>query len=187
MTKKQIKYIITRTFQETILNLVFLLDFLLRDLTIFSVIRRFLFWTVAKIGKWTRIRKWQYLTHINKLKIWNNCFVNRKNIFDNSWNIEIGNNCSIGYDNKFITTSHYEKWKIHLNKNDFTSYSQGIKIWSNVWITTWCTILPWTVIWDNVILAAGSVAKGGLKWWYIYGWVPAKEIRETNGFISKTI
>ena len=145
MTKKKLKYIIERTLQEVILNSIFLWDFLLWDLTLFSVLRRFIYRLIAKIGKWTRIRKWQYITHINSLTIWKNCFINRGNTFDNSWKIMIGDNCSIGYDNKFITTSHYERRSTDHKEIDFTSYSQNITIWNWVWITTWCIILPGTI------------------------------------------
>ena len=169
-------YLLKRTIDEVVLNIVFAIDFILPDLTIFSSLR-------TKIGKQTRIRRGQYLTNLKKLRIGNNCFVNRENIFDNQGMIIIGNNCSIGYRNQFLTTNHYERDKI---KNiEFTTYAKEIRIGNNVWITSNCVITPGTIIEDNVILASGSVATGKLERNYLYGGVPARKLRETKGFVAK--
>lgn len=184
--KSKIIYLLRRTLNELIISIVQLVDFLLFDLTLFSPIRSLIWRLVAKIGKWTRIRKWLFVTNIWKLKIGKNCFINRNNLFDNNKLIIIWDDCSLGYDNKFITSSHYEKQNIKENIK-FTTYSEGITIWNNVWITSGCIILPWTVIENDVILAANSVAKWLLEENYVYAWSPAKKIRKTQWFISKNM
>jgi acetyltransferase-like isoleucine patch superfamily enzyme len=184
---KKINYIFKRTYQEFLIWIFIFLDFIIPDYTIFSPIRKILFstFTISKIWKFTRIRKWQYITNIKKIKIWNNCFINRWNLFDNNSLISIWNDCSIGYNNKFITSWHYEKQNIQKDNLQFSTYSEKIIIWNNVWITTNCIILPWTKVNDNVIIAAWAIVKWELEANYIYWWIPAKKIRKTEGFISK--
>ena len=184
---KKILYIIQRTFNESFIGIYKLFDILIPDLTLFSPLRKvsLSILTFSRIWSSTRIKKNQHLTHLRKLQIWNNCFINRNNIFDNNSMIDIWNNCSIWYNNTFITSSHYEKQNIKRGNLNFTTFSKDISIWNNVWITSNCTILPWTVIEDNVIIAAGSVCKGKLNKNNIYWWTPAKILRETKGFISK--
>lgn len=180
--------IIIITLHQSFIWIYAFIDIILPDFTIFSPIRTFLIqiFTWSKIWRSTRIRKWQYITNIRKLFIWWNCFINRWNIFDNSEIISIGDNCSIGYSNTFITTSHYKKEDIENIKNlDKTFFSSPITIGNNVWITTNCTILPWANIGDNCIIAAWSVVRWTLESNFIYGWIPAKKIKETLWFIAK--
>lgn len=180
------KYLIKATFNEMLISLYNLQDVILPDWTVFSVIRRLFancFWA---IGKKTRIRKGLRAGKIGKLKIGDNCFINKDNLFDNSSSIEIGDNCSIGFNNKFLTTSHIEKDKIR-EENIMTSYSKPIKIGNGVWITTNCVILPGTEIGDKAIISAGSIVKGKLKGGWVYVGNPVKKIRKTEGILEKII
>lgn len=183
-----IKYLLKVTYNEIIIGITNFIDFILPDLTILSPVRKviYVFFTRVTILKKTRIRKWLRITHINNLLIWANCFINSNNLFNNNSHIIIWNDCSIWYNNIFITSSHFEKTdeNIKLSK---TFFSEDIKIWDNVWVTSSCTILPWTIIWDNVIIAAGSVVKWNIESGYVYWWTPAKKIRKTNWFIPKKL
>lgn len=179
-----IKYLLSATIQEILINIYFLIDFILPDLTVFSPIRKIfasIFWY---IGKKTRIRKGFRTTKLGKITIGKNCFINRNNFFDNNNLITIGDNCSIGFDNKFLTVNHIEKGK-EREDNQGTVYSKPIKVGNNVWITTNCIILPGTEIGDNAIIGAGSVVNGNLESNWIYGGNPAKKIRKTEGILSK--
>lgn len=184
---EKIKYIFKRTLHEFLISIYIFLDILIPDFTIFSPLRSKLLsiFSLSKIWKSTRIRKNQYLTNLKNLRIWKNCFINRWNLFDNNWEISIWDDCWIWYDNKFLTTMHYEKQNISKEKLKFSTYSQEIIIWNNVWITSNCTILPWSKIWNNVIIASWSVVKWELEDNFVYGWIPAKKIRPTEWFISK--
>lgn len=183
----KIKYILQRTFHEFCISLYGFFDKISPDFTLFSPFRKVILslFTQVKIGKKTRIRKWLYLTNIKKLRIWKNCFINRENTFDNNALITIWDDCSIWYGNKFLTSSHYEKQNVNIKKLEFTTYSKEIQIGNNVWITSGCIILPWSIIEDDVIVASGAVVSWKLESWFVYGWIPAKKIRETQGFISK--
>ena len=173
-----------RTTEEFICISYRLLDTLLPDLTLLSPIRCIFANLLWDIGSQTRIRKGFHVMKVGNISIGRNCFINRYNFFDNfGAKIIIGNDCSIGYNNKFITTSHIEKNK--LKKEDQTFYSKPITIGNNVWITSNCVILPGTEIGDNVILSAGSVASGKLENGWIFRGNPAEKVRKTEGIIPK--
>ncbi len=59
-----------------------------------------------------------------------------------------------------------------------TYISEDIKIGDNVFIGSHCILLPGTMIEDNVVLAANSVAKGKLKSGFLYAGSPAKILKE---------
>ena len=58
------------------------------------------------------------------------------------------------------------------------NYTDGnISIGNNVFIGAQCTILPGTVIEDNVVIAANSVVRGNLNSGFIYGGSPVQKIK----------
>ena len=109
MNLKHVNYIIKATFNELIINIINIIDFLLPEFTIFTIIRPIFWWTIINIWKKVRIKRWLIITKIGNLSLWNNCYINRWNIFDNSKKITIWENCSIWYNNNLITTS--QLWK----------------------------------------------------------------------------
>ncbi len=171
------------TLKEIGLLIAGLVDFILPDLTLFSVLRRYIWMTHASVGKKTRIRRGLRLVGNGKLAIGGNCFVNQGNLFDVAGGVVIGRDCSIGFDNKFLTVTHVEKVSGFVPKT--TIISSPIVVGNNVWITSNCIILPGTTIGDNVILAAGAVAKGNLESGWVYGGIPAKPLRTTKGIYAK--
>ena len=89
-------------------------------------------------------------------------------------NLTIGDNVAIGPGTKIIVHSnHYQ----HGEKVTETKITRDIRIGNNVFIGANCTILPGTVIQDNVVIGAGSVIKGELLSNSMYGGVPCKELR----------
>jgi acetyltransferase-like isoleucine patch superfamily enzyme len=98
------------------------------------------------------------------------CYVNAHN-----GNLKIGDDVAVGPGTKIIVYSnHYEKGK----KVTDIRLTQDIEIGNNVFIGANCTILPGTVIKDNVIVGAGSVIKGTLESNSIYAGIPCKIIRK---------
>ncbi len=97
------------------------------------------------------------------------CYVNV-----NYGRIEIGNNVAIGPHNSIIAYSnHYGEGKLVSDER----IVGDICIGSNVFIGANCTILPNTKISDNVVVGAGSVVKGELASYGVYGGVPCKKIK----------
>jgi acetyltransferase-like isoleucine patch superfamily enzyme len=182
----ELGYLTRATWRQMVISFYIFFDFILPDFTILTPVRKIigkLFWT---IGKQTRIRKGMYVARPGNLVIGRNCFINRKNLFDNASLITIGDNCAIGFDNKFLTVNHIEKDKLR-EENQNTFYSQKITIGNGVWISSNCIILPGTEIGDNVIISAGSIVKGKIEGGWIYEGNPAQKVRETLGFISKKL
>lgn len=87
---------------------------------------------------------------------------------------KIGDYVAIGPFCTFICHSNSVKGE---NKYFTQNYTDGdIRIGSNVFIGAQCTILPGTVVEDNVVIAANSVVKGRLEGGFVYGGSPAAKI-----------
>jgi len=180
----RVVYLARATWHQTLVSLFSFCDFALPDLTILSPFRKYIACIFWRIGKHTRIRKGLHIARPGNLVIGRNCFINRNNLFDNGNLIIIGDNCSIGFDNKFLTVNHIEKDKLR-EENWNTFYSQKIIIGNGVWVSTNCVILPGTEIGDNAIISAGSIIKGKLEGGWIYEGNPAQKLRMTPGFVPK--
>jgi len=86
----------------------------------------------------------------------------------------IGDDVAIGPGTRIIAYSnHYARGR----KVTEERIVGDIVIGNNVFIGANCTILPGTVIQDNVIVAAGTVVKGKLESNNIYGGVPFKKLK----------
>jgi acetyltransferase-like isoleucine patch superfamily enzyme len=89
-------------------------------------------------------------------------------------NVSVGNHVAIGPGTKIIAYSnHYARGKKVTDERKVADISIG----NNVFVGANCTLLPGTIIQDNVIVAAGAVVTGTLKTNAVYGGVPAKKIR----------
>ena len=98
-----------------------------------------------------------------------NCYVNVA-----YGSVVIGDDVAIGPGTQIIAYSnHYETGK----KVTETRSTGNITIGNNVFIGAGCTILPNTVIADNVIVGAGSVVKGVLETNSIYAGSPCKQLK----------
>lgn len=88
-------------------------------------------------------------------------------------NVTIGDDVAIGPGTKiFAYSNHFEKGK----KVTDVRIVNDIVIGNNAFIGANCTILPGTIIHDNVIVAAGAVVKGELASNAMYGGIPCKLI-----------
>ncbi len=90
-------------------------------------------------------------------------------------NLKIGDDVAIGPHTSIIVYSnHYEAGK----KVTETRITQDITIGNNVFIGANCTILPGTVIGDDVVIGAGSVVKGNLEESAVYAGAPCRKIKD---------
>ena len=88
-------------------------------------------------------------------------------------NVTIGNDVAIGPGTSIIAYSnHYEKGR----KVTDVRLTRDVTIGDNVFIGAHCTVLPGTVIHDDVVVAAGSVVRSELDSNAIYGGVPCRII-----------
>ena len=136
------------------------IDLILPEWEIIVGIRSRIFKLVYNSGKKPYILKGNRITQPNNFFVGDKFGMNRENIFDDQEKISFGNNCMGGFRNLFLTVNHVEKGK---QRKEEKIYYKPITIGNDVWITSNCTILPGTIIEDNVILSAGSVASGVLE------------------------
>ena len=90
--------------------------------------------------------------------------------------IKAGDNVVFSYRATILTAER----KIEDNKISSDHQYADVVIGNNVWICANATILPGTVIEDNVVVAAGAVAKGHLESGWIYAGIPAKPKKRLN-------
>ena len=89
-------------------------------------------------------------------------------------NVTIGDDVAVGPGTKIIAYSnHYEAGK----KVTDLRVTRDVVIGNNVFVGADCTILPGSVVQDNVVIAAGSVVKGELESNSVYGGVPCRKIK----------
>ncbi len=92
--------------------------------------------------------------------------------------VEIGDHVAIGPFCTFICHSnHFEGENKLFSKNYL---DENIILGNNVFIGAQCTILPGTIIEDNVVIASNSVVKGKLESNSVYGGSPAKKIKSLD-------
>jgi galactoside O-acetyltransferase len=96
------------------------------------------------------------------------CFVNVEH-----GSVKIGDHVAIGPGTKIIAYSnHYEAGK---NVTDVRT-TGSVVIGNNVFIGANCTLLPGTIVHDDVVIGAGSIVRGELAGNGIYAGVPCKEM-----------
>ena len=175
--------LLTRLINDVTINIYNLTDILLPNITLFIGVKTRIMRLFWNIGPKSSIRKGNRIRFLKDFNIGVNTYINESNFFDNPSPITIGDDCFVGYQNLFLTGNHIEKDKVRPENEGKNYYSKPITIGNNVWITSNCTILPGTVIEDNVILSAGSVANGRLEKGWIYRGNPAKKVRRTKGVV----
>lgn len=92
--------------------------------------------------------------------------------------IVIGNDVAIGPHCTFICHSNSITGESKLFRENYLD--GDIIIGDNVFIGAQCTLLPGTVIEDNVVVASNSVVKGRLESENVYGGSPVKIIKEID-------
>lgn len=91
--------------------------------------------------------------------------------------VQIGNDVAIGPFCSMICHSNAVDGNSELFRKNYTD--GDIRIGNNVFVGAQCTILPGSVIENNVVVASNSVVKGVLKSGNVYGGSPAKLIKST--------
>jgi len=88
--------------------------------------------------------------------------------------VSIGDYVAVGPGTRFFAYSNHYRAGKKVTEEKLTA---DIIIKNNVFIGANCTILPGTIIFDNVIVGAGSVVKGQLESNNIYAGVPCKKVK----------
>jgi acetyltransferase-like isoleucine patch superfamily enzyme len=89
--------------------------------------------------------------------------------------IQIGDHVAIGPHTSLIAYSnHYEKGTFVTEGR----IQEDIVIGNNVFVGAHCTVLPGSIIHDNVVIGAGSIIKGELESNAVYAGAPCRKIRD---------
>jgi acetyltransferase-like isoleucine patch superfamily enzyme len=88
--------------------------------------------------------------------------------------VTIGDDVAVGPGTKiFAYSNHYRRG----GKVTDEKIIKEVIIGNNVLVGANCTILPGTIINDNIIIGAGSIVKGELETNSIYAGIPCKKIK----------
>ncbi len=118
--------------------------------------------TVIRAGAFT-----EYPTNLIAGK---NFQINRNSYLGTNGQILIGDHVTISLNCSILTVSHSGA----MHEIDVVV---PVVIKSHCLIYANCTVLPGSVLEEGVVLAAGSVLKGGTQPWSVYAGVPAKFIK----------
>ena len=113
------------------------------------------------------------------LIIGSQCSINSGCVFYTGNGIEIGDAVLISANCTFAPTNHqYSSRQKFIKDQGFATSKGGIVIKDDVWIGSNCVILDGAYIGKGAIIAAGSVVRGKLDDFTIYGGNPLKKIKE---------
>jgi len=140
-------------------------------------VRYCLFASAAKsCGRNVFIGRGVVLKNIENLAIGDNVSIHAGCYVDAFGGVEIGDNVSIAHHSSIVSFEHtWEDPVIPIKYNKIRS--TGIHIAADVWIGCGVRVLDGCVIGRRVVVAAGSVAKGDLEGFSLYGGVPVKRLK----------
>jgi acetyltransferase-like isoleucine patch superfamily enzyme len=138
--------------------------------------------TKIKIGAHTHIYEFVVIRAVGgagDIVIGEHCYINPHCTLYSGNGIRMGNYVLIAAGTVIMPTNHaFERRDIEIRKQGFMPSRGGVSIEDDVWIGANCTILDGTYIERGAVLAAGSVAKGRIEAYSIWGGVPAKLIKK---------
>lgn len=137
------------------------------------VIRRALYRILGmKIGEKTRILLKTKVLAPSRITIGDRTTINENCFLDGRGTLTIGNDVSISFNTKILTASH------NIKSAKFEYESTPVNIGDRVFIGIDSIILKGCILEDNVVIAAGSVAKKGVyQYNKIYSGVPAALVK----------
>lgn len=123
------------------------------------------------VGTNVTLKGWRFLEIGSNVSIHDNCYI------DAGGSITIGSNVSIAHNSTLLSGTHtYKKRSLPIKYNEIIK--NGLKIENDVWIGCGVRILSNIIISKRVIVAAGAVVNKNLESYYIYGGIPAKQIKK---------
>ncbi len=138
----------------------------------------------SKIGSNCNIRYGPVFQEGFNINIGNNVFINSQCQFDTSAKITIEDNVIISHQVSFITGSH----KIGSHNNRAGDYNpQPIVVKKGAWICAKAIILPGIIVGEGSIVAAGAVVTKDVPQDVMVAGVPAKIIKYLDNNDKKTI
>lgn len=110
-------------------------------------------------------------------KICDYVYIGRNCKFYGIGEIEISTNVIIGNDTKILTSSHNYEGDMLPYDSGVIANKEKVIIEKNVWIASYCLILPGVTIGEGAVVAAGSVVTKDVPKCAVVGGAPAKVIK----------
>jgi maltose O-acetyltransferase len=110
-----------------------------------------------------------------RVRIGNRATVNRGCFFDSYGGVTIGDNAHVGYDVKFLGSTHEIGPSSHRCGR---AYSEPIAVENGAWIGAGSILLPGVTVGAGCIVAAGSVVTKDCEPDGLYAGAPARRIRD---------
>jgi len=111
----------------------------------------------------------------SKIEVGENTFINNNCFFENLGLVKIGNDCAIGPEVMFSSTTH----DIGSSARRATNvHSERIEIKDGCWIGARTTVLAGVTINEGVVVAANSLINKDCESNFLYAGIPARKIRE---------
>jgi acetyltransferase-like isoleucine patch superfamily enzyme len=130
---------------------------------------------------WARnitVKNWQNLVVGDNVSFHENCFV------DALGGIEIGSNVSIAHASSLVSFDHMIEPDLPIK---YGALAPGkIQIADDVWIAAGVRVLRNTTIGTRVIIAANAVVRGDLAGGWLYGGLPARQLKSLSEAKNKT-
>lgn len=105
------------------------------------------------------------------------CYINPHCVFYSGNGIVLGDYVLVGPHSSIVPANHaFERTDVPIRQQGFMPSRGGVTIEDDVWIGAGCTILDGARIGRGAVIAAGSVVRGEVGAYEIWGGVPARRI-----------
>jgi putative colanic acid biosynthesis acetyltransferase WcaF len=126
----------------------------------------------AKVGKGVVIKPNVNIKYPWFLEIGDHAWIGEEVWIDNLAPVKIGSHACLSQGSLLLCGNH------HYGLHTFDLMVSPIILEEGAWVGAKCLVCPGTVLQSHAVLAAGSVAKGVLEAWSIYGGNPAQKIKD---------
>ncbi|MDT8428120.1 MAG: acyltransferase [Pseudomonadales bacterium] len=105
--------------------------------------------------------------------------INSGCVFYSGNGIQIGVACAIAANCTFAPTNHeYKQRDVPIRQQRFRPGKGGVVIGDDVWIGANCVLLDGAIVGDGCVIAAGTIVRGKLEPYGVYGGNPIRKLGE---------
>ena len=135
-----------------------------------------------KIGAHTRVFEFVVIRTVGgkgDISIGEYCHINPHCLIYSGSNVTIGNNVLIAPGTAIVPANHsFASRLVPIREQGFAPSKGGVLIEDDVWIGANCVVLDGSIIRRGAVIAAGSVVRGEIPPYTVWGGVPARFIKD---------
>lgn len=133
------------------------------------------------VGSYTHIYEFVVIRAVcgdGDIVIGEHCYINPHCVLYSGNGITLGNHVLIGPGTKIMAANHaYSNPEMLIRHQRFAPSKGGVIIEDDVWVGANCVLLDGTHIEQGSVVAAGSVVRGRVSAYSVFGGTPAKLIK----------